>query len=255
MELHCFPRVECRNGSRTRRRVGEGLLLLLPLLFSSSFPPVSGQTRKIYFLGVGGGGGEGTGGESRHHPPTHEYQERLTNYRVKYCNLLMGEMRDSGKETGPHRSFVLHHVLRLSSNLRFPSRRLPARSLSPPTPCPPPDCPLFINAIKETECRASTVGFLPCRCREPAVTLGENIRREADSPLVEAERVVDTQFASRKFDVPSISNPPFLSLRCPSTLYIKRTTSIHDFYAKYVFFSSPRATKTYTSHILYRDER
>lgn len=176
MELHCFPRVECRNGSRSRRRVGEGLLLLLlPLLFSSSFPPVSGQTRKIYFLGVGGGGGEGTGGESRHHPPTHEYQERLTNYRVKYCNLLMGEMRDSGKETGPHRSFVLHHVLRLSSNLRFPSRRLPARSLSPPTPCPPPDCPLFINAIKETECRASTVGFLPCRCREPAVTLGENI--------------------------------------------------------------------------------
>lgn len=57
MELHCFPRVECRNGSRSRRRVGEGLLLLLPLPFSSSFPPVSGQTRKIYFLGVGGGGG------------------------------------------------------------------------------------------------------------------------------------------------------------------------------------------------------
>lgn len=100
MELHCFPRVECRNGSRSRRGRGGAPLPLPPPSSSSSFPPVSGQTRKIYFLSEWERREPGGGGANRGIiPPTHEYQERLTNYRVKYCNLLMGEMRDSGKET------------------------------------------------------------------------------------------------------------------------------------------------------------
>ena len=32
------------------------------------------------------------------------------------------------------------------------------------------DCPLFINAIKETECRASTAGFLPVPMPRPGCT-------------------------------------------------------------------------------------
>lgn len=156
----------------------------------------------------------------------------------------MGEMRDSGKETGPRRSFVLHHVLRLylpPTSARFPSRRLPTRSL-PPSPCPPPDCPLFINAIKETECRASTVGFLPCRCREPAVTLGENIRREADSPLVEAGRVVDTEFASRNFrPFPTLRFYPSDSDVHPRYIYIYITYNVDPrFLRKIRVFFSPR---------------
>lgn len=171
----------------------------------------------------------------------------------------MGEMRDSGKETGPHRSFV---PPRPSSFLQPPllpfSPLILSLALSP-APCPPPDCPLFINAIKETECRASTVGFLPCRCREPAVRSG---RIYAGKRIHHSRRQrglsIYTEFASRKSDVSSISNRFY-----PSDY--RRTISIHPrcrrynvdsrFLRKYVFISvSLRATKTCASHILYRND-
>lgn len=156
----------------------------------------------------------------------------------------MGEMRDSGKETGPHRSFV---PPRPSSSLQPPLLPFspPPHSLSlslsialSPGPCPPPDCPLFINAIKETECRASTVGFLPCRCREPAVRSG---RIYAGKRIHHSRR----QLARRGLSIPNshrenrtfrpfstVFNPPTIPMNnlYPSMLF--HITSIHDFYAK-----------------------
>lgn len=207
---------------------------------SSSFPPVSGQTRKIYFL------------ESERREPEANRGIILLHTSIKKDWLtialniaicLWGRCEIAERKpapTGP--SF--HHVLRLPSNLRFfPSRRLPTRSLSlsialSPGPCPPPDCPLFINAIKETECRASTVGFLPCRCREPAVRSG---RIYAGKRIHHSRR----QLARRGLSIPNshrenrtfrpfstVFNPPTIPMNnlYPSMLF--HITSIHDFYAK-----------------------
>lgn len=150
----------------------------------------------------------------------HTYQERLTNYRVKYCDLLTGEMQDSGTERKPASttsfvptSFVLPPTpcfsLTSSPPPPHPFSSLPppgsvCPSLIPLTPGPlsSADCPLFINAIKETECRASTVGFLLCRCRGPAARSTRELGNGRESIL--RERGTDEARKGRRCQIHTV---------------------------------------------------
>lgn len=147
-------------------------------------------------------------------------KERLTNYRVKYCDLLTGggegrKMRDSDGNRPPHTfvlrsaSFAFHRdpSLPFSRPLRLP--RFSFFSLSPscPNSPPPPDrrpqptVLYLLTQLKKQSVERPTAGFLLCRCRGPAKRgrqegsqgkVGFNsMRAEA---LTEHERDVDAEF-------------------------------------------------------------
>lgn len=78
----------------------------------------------------------------------------------------------------------------IATPLSFPSQYLPRSRFA--------DCPLFINAIKETECRPSAAGFILCRCAPRSKRERISFYVKGNEGVEErVERVVDAWFANK----------------------------------------------------------
>lgn len=229
MELHCFPRVECRNGSRSRREA--------PPLPPPRFLLVSGQTRKIYFLESGRREPETSRGIILLH--TCIKKDWLT-IALNIAICLWGRCEIAERKpapTGP--SF--HHVLRLSSNLRFfPSPHSFSLSLSPRLPVHRPTVLYLLTQLKKQSVERPRSAFYHADAANRLYARGEYTQGSGSTTHGGREGcryIPNSHRENRTFrPSPTVFIPPITDEQSPSIHVVDVITSIHDFYANMYLF-------------------